>query len=153
MAVFGLIMALASGAFGWKASSEFSDFFEKSESYINGIPKSGEDYEKFAKKTNEAIAIYNDVGGDLSKLTKRQKLDITSILAEVEVLKGEADRIINRNPAKRMFLNSRLERYKLAKLISFTGIILGLLVSGMGFYLWHTRLQLYIDKLHRENST
>ncbi|TOJ57438.1 hypothetical protein CGI36_23640, partial [Vibrio parahaemolyticus] len=63
MAVFGLIMILSSGAFWWKASNELSEFFERSESYVNDIPKSGEAYGKFAEKTNEAIAIYNSVGG------------------------------------------------------------------------------------------
>ncbi|EGR3265120.1 hypothetical protein L7E62_004656 [Vibrio parahaemolyticus] len=152
MAVFGLIMILSSGAFWWKASDELSEFFERSESYVNDIPKSGVAYGKFAEKTNEAIAIYNSVGGDRSKLTQQQELALEAILADAEILRDEADQIINRNPAKRIALNSRFERYKLVKLVSFAGIILGLLISALGFYFWHTRLQIYIDKLHREND-
>lgn len=152
MAVFGLVMVLSSGVFWWKASNEFSDFFEKSETYVNDIPKSGKAYGKFADKTNEAIAIFNSVGGDGSKLTKDQKVAIKAILAEAEVLGDEAERIIYRNPAKRIALNSRLKNYELAKWVCFGGIILGLLVSTSGFYFWHTRLQIYIDKLHREND-
>ncbi len=54
------------------------------------------------------------------------------------------------NPAKRVTINSKLEKYQWARIISVLGGSLGVLVLVFGFYFWHVRLQRYIDHLHAQ---
>ncbi|MEL4428890.1 hypothetical protein [Shewanella mangrovisoli] len=152
MAIFGLIIVFSSAAFWWKSSDEFDQFFDANTDYVNNIFKGGDAYTKFANETNKGIDIYNSVRGDWSKLTEKQKEDLAIIMKESEKLRDDADQIINGNPAKRIALQSRTERYQLAKVVSFIGIAFGSIVSAMGFFLWHTRLQKYIDDLHRNQN-
>ena len=152
MSIFGLVVVFSSAAFWWSASNEYDQFFESNAEYVNSIFEGGKAYEKFAKKTNEGIAIYNSVAGDQSLLSEEQKKELDKILIESEKLSKEADAIINSNPATRIAMNTRTDKYDMAKYMSFSGIFIGVLVSVFGFYLWHTRLQKYIDQLHKSNS-
>ncbi|MFP3977621.1 hypothetical protein [Marinobacter sp. KMM 10035] len=152
MAIFGLVMVVSSIVFWWEASNNFDDFFESNVEYVNTIFESGEAYEKFAKKTNERIDIYNIVGGNIELLSDEQRQKLDEILVESEELKVKAGAIVESNPAARVAMNTRLEKYKLAKALSILGLIVGALVSIFGFYLWHSRLQRYIDQLHRNKG-
>ncbi|WP_290518060.1 hypothetical protein [Alcanivorax sp.] len=148
LAVLGLLIAGSSGAFWWNASSNFDTFFESNEEYINMMFEGAEAYGRFAAKTNEGIAIYNSVQGDVSSLSESQKKELDAILQESEELKIKTGALLDTNPAKRFTINSKLEKYQWARNISVLGGTLGVLVSGFGFYFWHVRLQRHIDHLH-----
>ncbi len=150
LAVLGLLISLSSGAFWWKASNDFDTFFETNEEYVNMMFEGAEAYGRFAEKTNEGIAIFNSVHGDINSLSEAQITEIDAILQESEKLKIETGALLAANPAKRVTINSKLEKYQWARIISVLGGSLGVLVLVFGFYFWHVRLQRYIDHLHAQ---
>lgn len=150
LAVLGLLIAGSSGAFWWNASNDFDAFFEANEEYVNMIFGGAEAYGRFAEKTNEGIAIYNSAHGDINSLSEDQKEELDAILQETEKLKVETGALLDANPAKRVTINSKLEKYQWARNISVLGGALGVLVSVFGFYFWHVRLQRHIDHLHAQ---
>jgi len=148
MAIFGLTIVFSSAAFWWNASNKHDEFFESNLEYINGIFEGGEAYKKYAEKVNEGIAIHNSVHGDQTRLSQEQLQQLDTIFISAEILGAEAQRLIDSNPAKRIAMSNRSEKYHMARFISLMGIGLGILISAFGFYLWHTRVQKYIDQLH-----
>ena len=152
MAVSGLVVIFSSVTFWWQARNNFDIFFEENTDYVNSIFEGSEAYEKFATKTNEGITIINNVSGNIKSLSEAQREQLDKILAESEILKIEAGAIIKSNPATRIAMNTQMEKYNLAEMLSILGVISGTLISAFGFYLWHFRLQRYIDHLHRSGN-
>lgn len=138
----------SSFAFWWQASNEHYLFLEANEEYVNNMISGGETYERFAKKTNEALALLYNVDGSIKHLSKEQRKEVESILNEAQKLNAETGLLLENNPAKTMFLRTRLSKYDTAKNLSISGVVFGFLISGVGFYFWHVRLQKHIDKSH-----
>jgi hypothetical protein len=150
LAVLGLLIAGSSGAFWWNASNDFDAFFESNEEYINTMFERTEAYGRFAAKTNEGITIYNSVQGDVNSLSEAQKQELDAILQDSEKLKIETGALLDVNPAKRLTINAKLNKYQWVRNISVLGGAFGGLVSVFGFYFWHVRLQRHIDYLHAQ---
>lgn len=149
MAVFGLGIIISTSTFWWNAENKFDEFLESNINFLYHATENNEAYEKFIKKVNEGIAIYNSVGGDKNLFTDQQKNDFDAIMNEAEKLQKPANESVNPDPVKRIILNSRREKYEVAKWLSITAISIGVIISFLGFYLWHTRLQKYIDEEHK----
>ncbi len=84
LAVLGLLIAGSSGAFWWSAFSDFDEFFEANEEYVNMVFEGADTYGRFAEKTNEAIAIHNSVHGNIGSLSEERKERLGEILKESE---------------------------------------------------------------------
>jgi len=121
--------------------------------YLNKIIEGRDKYERFVKKTNELINIYNSVDGNIKLLSEEQRDELDKLIVESEELKLEAGMIFESNPGITITMQIRLHKYELAKRLSILGLIIGVIISILGFYLWHVRLQKYIDQLHRNTGT
>ena len=152
MSIFGLFIIMSASAFWWNASEDYDEFLESNANYIFDTYQGSDAYVNFAKKVNEGIAIYNSVGGNKEHFTEQQKNDFDEIMLEAIRLQKYTDEWANKYPAKKVTLTSRKDKYDTAKWLSICGITLGAIISFIGFYLWHTRLQKYIDETYKQDN-
>ena len=143
LAVFGLIMILGSASLWWKVALERDETFVIV--YSDGV-RFAEKYSQYATKVNELIDIYNSTGGDLSKLTESQIETSKEKLRELEPLSIETGNLYAETQGPVMQLQLIGRRYQLIKWLCGIGILVGLIISFAGFYLWHNRLQVHLDK-------
>ncbi len=153
LAIFGIIIALSSSAFWWNSAKEFDEFFESNSEYLSTMIDGYEIHIRYIQKAKESLSIHNSVNGDYKLLSKEQNEALEKLLKEIEILESEITELEKANKSKNLIINSRLEKNTQAKSIGLFGIIFGLITSALGFYLWYSRTQKYIDKLHgAENS-
>lgn len=103
---------------------------------------------RYIQKAKESLSIHNSVNGDYNLLSKEKNEALDKLLKEIEILETEITELEKANKSKNFIINSRIEKDTQAKLIGLSGIIFGLLTSALGFYLWYSRLQKYIDQLN-----
>ena len=152
MSIFGLFIIMTMSAFWWNAAEKYDQFIELNMDYIYDTYEGSDAYRQFAEKVNEGIAIYNSAGGDKELFSEQQKKDFDKIMIEADELKKHSDAWASKNPKQRITMNSHREKYNTAKWLSIGGILIGGIISFFGFYLWHTRLQKYIDETYKQKS-
>lgn len=134
LAVLGLIIIFGCGYYWWplkvQSDDDYAEMFSEQEEFAAN-------YKIMAEATNDAIAMYNSVGGDYSKLDEVQRKFVERRLSDAEPAMK-----INEAKAKEMRkpMNAALVRYKryiFATWMLGGGAIVGLLLSVVGFYRWY----------------